>query len=183
VRPATAPVTVAVAVLALLGACSSSPGVAADASPTTTAPASPSATPEPTAATPGPEGDGVPVEPDPTAGGDPATGGDAGAGGGEAADDVVPQVTYAGPGDAGAWEVSGVVPGVVEDGGTCRFTLSRTGSAPVEATTTGTADASSTSCGTAVLAAGSLASGAWRVELAYAGGVSGSSSPATLEVP
>lgn len=171
-RPTPLAAIAAAGLLTLVGACSSeSDDPAAEGpTPTLTSAATPTAS-EPTA--PGPDGEGVPAEPDPD---ETASG---------ASDDsgAVPWVTYAGPGEPGTWEISAMVPGIVEEGGTCRFTLTAPGRALVEVTTSGSADASSTVCETAVVPSGDLAAGQWSVVLEYTGsGGSRTSEPTTLDV-
>lgn len=93
------------------------------------------------------------------------------------ADTVAPALTYAGAGRAAdTYEVSGLVPGIIEDGGSCTFHL-RSGGTSVDRTQQGVADATSTSCGTVVIPASALSSGTWVVTLEYSSGTHHGTSP------
>lgn len=96
---------------------------------------------------------------------------------------VTPTITYVGPGgSAGELEVSGIVSGVIEDGGRCTATLAL-GSTTRTASQAGAADASSTSCGTMVFVADGLSAGSWQVTLAYLSSTSqGSSDPVPVVI-
>ena len=79
---------------------------------------------------------------------------------------------------------SGYVQGVIEDGGRCTFTFTRTGSAPVSVDHEGAADRLTTSCGTVQPDASRFARGTWSVTLGYTSGGRGyESAPVQLEVP
>jgi hypothetical protein len=82
-----------------------------------------------------------------------------------------------------AVEASGFVSGVVEDGGTCRVTLTR-GDETAVAETRGLADATTTVCPSVVLAGAELSAGTWTAVLSYESGTStGVSVPLEVEVP
>jgi hypothetical protein len=82
-----------------------------------------------------------------------------------------------------AVEASGFVSGVVEDGGTCRVTLTR-GQHSVVAETRGQADATTTVCPSVSLGGDQLSAGAWKAVLSYESGTStGVSAPLEVEVP
>ena len=96
---------------------------------------------------------------------------------------ATPQITYAGPGAAaGTYDFSGIVLGVIEDGGRCTFTLTPDHGSPVVALNSGIDDASSTSCGTLTLDADKLTAGTWHVTLTYVGSKQGTSASTTLAV-
>jgi hypothetical protein len=81
-----------------------------------------------------------------------------------------------------AVEASGFVSGVVEDGGTCRVTLTRGGETAV-AEAPGLADATTTVC-PGVSLGGNLSAGTWTAVLSYESGTStGTSTPLEVEVP
>jgi hypothetical protein len=82
-----------------------------------------------------------------------------------------------------AVEASGFVSGVVEDGGTCRVTLTRGGETAV-AETPGQADATTTVCPSVSVAGEGLSAGTWTAVLSYESGTSsGVSAPLEVEVP
>jgi hypothetical protein len=68
--------------------------------------------------------------------------------------------------DGKAVTTSGYVNGIIEDGGSCTFTLSSVGGS-VTATTTGQADTSTTSCGQGITPIEKLSRGSWNVVLTY----------------
>lgn len=154
-----APVTPATTTVSTPAIAVTSPGSAASASSApTTAPAS--SAPVPTG-TPTPPASDTPTIPGAQA-----------------------MVTGSGPSSDGAsFEVSGVVFGIIEDGGTCTFTLT-TGSAAVSRSRDGLSDASDTSCGTVDLPTTELPNGAWTATLTYTSS-SGTvtSAPAAVTVP
>lgn len=81
---------------------------------------------------------------------------------------------------AKALDVSAIVPGVVEGGGTCTVTVS-TGSTTRTATSTGVAAGSYTGC--PAVAIHDLTAGSWQVRVHYSSADSaGSSTPATVAV-
>jgi hypothetical protein len=91
-------------------------------------------------------------------------------------------VTYADWVDGGV-EVDGYVSGSVEDGGTCRLTLTQ-GNQVRTAEGAGMADASTTSCGSLVVPGGGLPAGDWDAVLAYlSGGSTTTSERAVVTVP
>ncbi|NKY09928.1 hypothetical protein [Cellulomonas hominis] len=95
---------------------------------------------------------------------------------------MTPTVTYADAGAAGTYEVSGLVPDVVEDGGSCVVELTQ-GDVTVRREQAATADATSTTCGSIVVPAADLRPGSWSVVLRYASPWSaGSSAAVDLEV-
>lgn len=164
-----------------LCACSSATGAADPASGSAGPSGSPTPapTPAPTQTAPGEGGVPVPDEaPTGAAGGDAQTPA-------APSETLVPQLTFVGAGvEDGSIEVSGVVPGVVEDDGTCVFRFTSGSRTAVETTTHGIADASSTSCGTAVLQPERLAAGTWDVTLTYRGAAgSGTSVATSVAVP
>jgi len=80
-------------------------------------------------------------------------------------------------------KVGGLVPGLVEEGGTCTLTLERLG-ARVESESRAVADVSSTSCGTVRVSRSQLSSGAWTGWLGYRSSLhAGRSQQFTVEVP
>jgi hypothetical protein len=93
-------------------------------------------------------------------------------------------ITQAGWGPSGtAVEVSGFVSGVVEDGGTCRVTLTRDGET-VTAEHEGMADASTTVCGAIEVGDQEMTSGWWQAVLSYESATSaGASAPMDVLVP
>lgn len=161
----------------LLGACSpTDPAAAPGASPSValTTPVAAATTPPadvPTPAEPTPGDSATPSAPEPpTQSLGSAT--------------AVPALTYAGPGTAeGTYELSGVVPGIVENGGRCTFRLT-SGTVVVERHREGLADASSTTCGTVEVPVADLTSGRWSVTLSYAGDLGqGTSAASEVVVP
>lgn len=70
--------------------------------------------------------------------------------------------------DGKSYELSGVVVGVIEDGGSCVFTLSRAG-VDVTRSQSGLADAAGTSCGSVSVPRTDLSPGAWSATLTYTG--------------
>jgi hypothetical protein len=104
---------------------------------------------------------------------------------GSGSSDLEVVVSYAAvePG-GGAVEVSGFVPGVVEDGGRCVLVLGRTGRDDVIVEGQAFADAQSTSCALLSVPVDRLAPGAWTARLDYRSDTSaGSSAPQTVDVP
>ena len=84
---------------------------------------------------------------------------------------------------SGAAEISGFVSGVVENGGTCRFTLTR-GQQSVVAESRGQADATTTVCPSVSVTGDQLTAGTWTAALSYDSGTStGVSAPVGVEVP
>ena len=80
-------------------------------------------------------------------------------------------------------EVSGYVPGVVEDGGTCRVTLTLDGDT-VQAEAVGMADATTTVCGAIEVGGPELDPGLWQAVLSYESPTSsGASAPSIVQVP
>lgn len=159
----------------------------------------PAATPEPTTAptqgtttsstagaTPGipaPEDGGAEAAPGTDDAGGASTGSAGSPAGGATGDAVQPTLTYAGPVASGGYELAGVVPGVVEDGGLCTFQLT-SGSTVVQREQEGLADATSTSCGSVELSGADLRSGTWEAVLRYDGPAGGGASEvATVVVP
>lgn len=113
-------------------------------------------------------GDPVPADPEPV-----VTGGA-----------VSVMVTHGGwvPPD-GPVEVDGFVTGVVEDGGTCRVTLTRDGE-ELTAEGVGAADATTTICPSVSLGDAELAAGTWQAVLSYSSPTStGASAPMEILVP
>jgi hypothetical protein len=83
----------------------------------------------------------------------------------------------------GVVEASGFVSGVVEDGGTCRITLTR-GQESAVAESRGEADATTTVCPSVSVAEDELSPGTWTAVLSYESGTSaGRSAPLEVEVP
>lgn len=80
--------------------------------------------------------------------------------------------------------VSGYVAGVVEDDGTCTFTLEHDSSS-VSVSTTGRADRSTTTCGSAQVPTEDLERGTWTASLTYSSSTTRSEPSAvlSLEVP
>ena len=79
---------------------------------------------------------------------------------------------------------SGYVQGVIEDGGSCVFTFTKDGSAPVTVENTGTADRSSTACGAVQPEIGEFVRGSWTVTLTYTSPTGTfHSQPQIVEVP
>lgn len=171
----------------LLGGCSSEdaaePGAAGSAAAGVTSPGAPAGSTEavgvPTTdvtSTPPPaEPQDVATDPDP----EPSSGSDTG---------VVPDVevvtSYAGwDATSGDVAAAGYVTGVVEDGGTCTLTLSRSGQ-EVVVEAPGLADASTTACGGLEVAGTALAPGQWSAVLAYrSDAASGTAEPVRVDVP
>lgn len=86
--------------------------------------------------------------------------------------------------DGKAVTTSGYVNGIIEDGGSCAYTLT-SGSAEVTTTTVGQADTSTTSCGQGITPIEKLSRGTWKVVLTYTA-VSQSavvSEPVSVEIP
>lgn len=98
--------------------------------------------------------------------------------------EVSVQITQAGWGTSGtAVEVSGFVSGVVEDGGTCRVTLTHDGET-VTGENAGLADATTTVCGVIEVGDVEMSSGWWQAVLSYESATStGTSRPADVLVP
>jgi hypothetical protein len=97
--------------------------------------------------------------------------------------DVTVQITQAGWGTSGTVEVSGFVSGVIEDGGTCRVTLSH-GDETVTGGNAGMADATTTVCGVIELGDEEMSSGWWQAVLSYESATSsGTSLPTDVLVP
>jgi hypothetical protein len=97
---------------------------------------------------------------------------------------VTPVITQAGWAASGAAvEVSGFVAGVVEDGGTCRVTLTREGQT-VTGERAALADATTTACGAFELGSADMDAGWWQAVLSYESATSsGSSGPVDVLVP
>jgi hypothetical protein len=93
-------------------------------------------------------------------------------------------ITQAGWGTSGtAAEVSGFVSGVIEDGGTCRVTMTHDGET-VTAEREGLADATTTACGVIEIGDPDMASGWWDAVLSYESPTSsGESEPVAVLVP
>lgn len=93
-------------------------------------------------------------------------------------------LVYAGrPEGAPAYQLSGVVTDVIEDGGTCTFTL-RKGAVAIQRQQPGAADATSTSCGTVEVPAAELSAGTWDASLTYTSATgTGSSATSKVVVP
>lgn len=164
-------------VLAALAACTlsltaCSVGTPGSATPSPTPSASPS-TGTPTASPPSDTATSTSPAPSST-----AAGGEGGAGAPPApAPGLAVELTYAGlPAGGSGYEAAGLVPDVVEDGGTCTFRFV-SGNDVVEEVTTGVADASSTSCGRAEVAVPRLGAGTWQVTLGYRGPSGSGTSP------
>jgi len=82
----------------------------------------------------------------------------------------------------GAIEVSGFVPGVFEDGGTCTATLTK-GSSKITKQVQGVKNVSNTQCNGFSVPASELSAGTWSVTLAYSSATAqGSSAASTVEV-
>jgi hypothetical protein len=165
--------TIAVAAVTALSSCSQTGGAPGDAATSTV-----SAAPDPTTAaptptetiasdTPAPIATPV-VTSAPTSGTDPRT-------------VVVPAITSKDwDAAAKALDVSAIVTGVVEGGGTCTFTVA-SGSTVRTATSTGVAAGSYTGC--PQVAIRDLAAGSWQVRVRYSSAKSvGSSTSATVTV-
>ena len=168
-RPASLLAVLTAAIL--LGGCSSEDaaetGASGSAAAGVTSPGAPAGSTEAVGApttdvtsTPPPaEPQDVATDPDP----EPSSGSDTGG--------VVPDVevvtSYAGwDATSGDVAAAGYVTGVVEDGGTCTLTLSRSGQ-EVVVEAPGLADASTTACGGLEVAGTALAPGQWSAVLAY----------------
>ncbi|ODA91029.1 hypothetical protein ATY41_07340 [Leifsonia xyli subsp. xyli] len=79
---------------------------------------------------------------------------------------------------------SGYVQGVIEEGGTCVYTFTRSGSPAITVEREAVADRATTSCGTVHTDAAEFARGPWSVTLGYAAhGHDYRSAPVELEVP
>jgi hypothetical protein len=132
------------------------------------------------AATPTPRPLTADEVPEPTPGQEIATDDPVPTSGGE----VTPVITQAGWAPSGtAVEVSGFVQGVIEDGGTCRITLTHDGQS-VTAEREGLADATTTACGSVELGDAEMDSGWWQAVLTYESSTSsGSSAPVDVLVP
>lgn len=166
-------VTLAVAAVTVLSSCAqagSAPG--STASPAVSAaspsPSSPVASPTPAVASDTP----APLL-SPQATGSPGT---------DRRIAVVPFITTADwDASAGALNVSAIVPGVVESGGTCTVTLT-SGSTVRTATSGGVGASSYTGC--AAVAVQGLAAGTWQVRVRYTSAKSaGTSAVRTVQVP
>ncbi|TFV53596.1 hypothetical protein [Blastococcus sp. TF02A-35] len=145
-----------------------------------------SADPAPTAAagTTSPSA-GAPVAADPGDDAEPTdVAGDAPVEAGPGADQEV-VVSHAAVGPAGdAVEVSGFVPGLVEDGGRCVLVLGRTGHTDVTVEDEAFAEAQSTACALLSVPVDRLAPGVWTARLDYRSDVSsGSSEDVEVVVP
>ncbi|WP_345763821.1 hypothetical protein [Diaminobutyricibacter sp. McL0608] len=86
--------------------------------------------------------------------------------------------------DGKAVTTSGYVNGIIEDGGSCAYTLS-SGSAEVTTTTVGQADTSTTSCGQGITPIEKLSRGTWKVVLSYTAVSQRTvvSEPVSVEIP
>jgi hypothetical protein len=86
--------------------------------------------------------------------------------------------------DGKAVTTSGYVDGIIEDGGSCAFTLT-SGSSSVTTTTTGQADTSTTSCGQGITPIEKLSRGSWSVVLTYTSVSQRTvvSQPVSVEIP
>lgn len=151
------------ALVASLGACSSDP--TDEAAANGAGPTYADGSTEPTGSSSGTDAAG-----ETASGEEPATGG------------VV--VTYwHWNGDAGAVEAAGYVDGVIEDGGTCTLTLTRSGTV-LSGDAPAISDASSTSCGTVGVPVPAGNAGDWEAVLAYESSAGRSSSETfTVTVP
>jgi hypothetical protein len=164
-----------------LASCSGSPGAgagagttAASSSATSTSASATGATE--TASSPSPSSTDRPeptdVATDPPAAVDPGSG-----------LDVVVSSAGVDPG-GGALEVSGFVPGLVEDGGRCVLVLSRAGEDDVSVEQEALGDAQSTSCGLLSVPVDRLSPGTWTARLDYrSDDSSGSSDDVEVVVP
>ncbi len=144
-----------------------------------TEPAAP-ASPAPTAPATGVYGQPDPDAPEPTdVATDTPTPPTATADPGGAGNQVAPRLTYFGWNAAiRAVEAGGIVPAVVEAGGTCTLTLSQ-GAAEVSVSSEGIDNVTSTACGEMLVPADRLSPGAWRTVLTYESGTSRGTSEAT----
>ena len=97
---------------------------------------------------------------------------------------VLPQLSYAGPGAAeGTVDVSGFIPVIIEEDGTCSFALT-SGGRTVTKASSGLADAASTTCGQVTIPSSELGAGTWSVTLKYTSDAySGTSEPLELVIP
>ena len=86
--------------------------------------------------------------------------------------------------DGGNVSIAGYVSGVIEEGGTCTFTLTPdSGAAPVTVSTTGIENVRTTSCGTAQVPIDRFARGGWSATLAYSSPANTlTSAPLKLEI-
>lgn len=92
---------------------------------------------------------------------------------------VSPRLTYFGwNADIRAVEAGGIVPAVVEAGGTCTLTLSQ-GAAAVSVSSQAIDNVTSTACGEMLVPGDRLSSGAWRTVLTYESETSQGTSEAT----
>lgn len=98
--------------------------------------------------------------------------------------DVSPRLTYFGwNADISAVDAGGIVPGIVESGGTCTLTL-RQGGTEVSASSEGIDNVTSTSCAEMVIAGDRLSSGPWQAVLSYESATAqGVSEAVEVEVP
>lgn len=138
---------------------------------------------------PSPTSSGEPVGTDVSERADEASGAVDGDGSGDGGDESAgqgtdadrrPRITYAGPAPNG-YEVTALVPDVVEEGGVCTVTARAPDHDPVTVRLEAIADAGSTSCGAAAF--DSLAPGSWEIIVTYSGSSgSGTSDPFVMEV-
>ncbi|WP_426519792.1 hypothetical protein ACPPVQ_06445 [Diaminobutyricibacter sp. McL0618] len=86
--------------------------------------------------------------------------------------------------DGKAVTTSGYVNGIIEDGGSCAFTLT-SGTSSVTTTTVGRADTSTTSCGQGITPIEKLSRGTWKVVLTYTtvAQITVDSEPMSVEIP
>lgn len=86
--------------------------------------------------------------------------------------------------DGKAVTTSGYVDGIIEDGGSCAFTLT-SGGAGVTTTTVGRSDTSTTSCGQGITPIEKLSRGTWNVVLTYTTVAKRTvvSQPTSVEIP
>ncbi len=87
--------------------------------------------------------------------------------------------------DGKAVTTSGYVNGIIEDGGSCTFTLTSENAPASPATTTGRADTSTTSCGQGITPIEKLSRGTWNVVLTYTSVAQRTvvSEPTSVEIP
>ncbi len=87
--------------------------------------------------------------------------------------------------DGKAVTTSGYVNGIIEDGGSCAYTLTSGAGASVTTTTVGQADTSTTSCGQGITPIEKLSRGTWNVVLTYTAVSQRTvvSKPASVEIP
>lgn len=95
---------------------------------------------------------------------------------------VAVTVSYAGPAGSDGYVVNAIVSGVIEAGGTCTVTASRTGATSVTKSGAAVDNVSNTNCAPITFSASELSAGDWSLKVTYASATSEGSTTSNLSV-